>query len=108
MTNNILGSIKTLLGINVDCTEFDNELLIHINSVFSTLIQIGATIEVSDEVVTKESLWEDFISTQEKINLCKVFVYLKVRLVFDPPQTSFVIEAININLKELEWRIQNG
>ena len=103
INESILGSTKKLLGITEDYTHFDPDLVIFINSVFSTLNQIALDKEF---YITGDSeLWLDYVETEEDAELLKNYMYLKVRLVFDPPQNSSVLESIKSMISELEFRI---
>lgn len=105
----ILNSSKVLLGIDPEEKVFDQELIIHINSVFSILHQLGvgpqdkAQFSIKDET----SNWEDFIKggDSEVIQMVKSFMYLKLRLIFDPPANSFAVTSFETQMKELEWRL---
>jgi hypothetical protein len=102
----ILKSTKKILGIEADYTAFDLDVITHINSAFSTLTQLGIGpingFMIEDDTAT----WGDFLGTSDlQLNNVKTYVYLKVRLVFDPPQTSFHLQAIKDQIQELEWRI---
>lgn len=101
----ILTSIKKLLGITEDYTHFDGDLIIHINSVLSTLSQLGAGPSEGFSITGPNETWEDFIGNNPKIQFVKSYVYLKVKLLFDPPLSSAVAEATNRQISELEWRI---
>ncbi len=101
----ILTSIKKLLGIAEDYTQFDVDLIIHINTVLSILGQIGVGDEKRYSVVDKSTTWDTLIGYESKLDMVKTYVYLKVKLLFDPPQSSAVMEAINRTISELEWRI---
>lgn len=101
----ILTSIKKLLGITEDYEHFDGELSIHINSVFAILNQLGVGPESGFTISDKSAVWSDFWGDDKTLEFVKSFVYLKVRLLFDPPQSSAVIEAFNRQASELEWRI---
>ena len=105
--DSILTSIKKLLGIAEDYTQFDTDIIIHINSVLMILTQLGVGPENGFAIEDETTSWSDFIpdSTTAKIEAVKSYVYLKVRLLFDPPQSSAVIESINRLISELEWRI---
>lgn len=103
--DSILTSIKKMLGMTEDYTEFDTDLIIHINSVFSTLTQIGVGPPEGFMIEDESSEWNDFIGTESKWNFVKTYVYLKVRLLFDPPNSGSVMESINNQIKELEWRL---
>lgn len=100
----ILTSIKKLLGITEEYTHFDPDIIMHINSVLMILNQIGVG-PTEGFVIDETSVWTDFISDTTKIEAIKSYVYLKVRLLFDPPLSATVTESINRNISELEWRI---
>jgi len=102
----ILTSIKKLLGIAEEYTHFDADLIMHINSVLSILTQIGVGPAEGFSIKDKSSVWEDFVPENSKLELIKSYTYMKVKLLFDPPLTSAVIESINRIISELEWRIQ--
>lgn len=103
--DSILNSIKKLLGIGEDYTHFDIDLILHINSVFSILNQLGVGPEEGFVISDNTAVWSDFLPEGQKLELVKTFVGQKVRLIFDPPLSSGVIESINRTLSELEWRI---
>lgn len=103
--DSILTSIKKLLGITEDYEHFDGELTIHINSVFAILNQLGVGPESGFTIADKTSEWSEFLSDDKTLEFVKTFLYLKVRLLFDPPQSSAAIEAINRQASEYEWRI---
>lgn len=103
--NSILTSIKKLLGIAEDYTHFDNDLIIHINSVFMILTQLGVGPETGFAIKGKGTKWTDFLPDTTTLELVKSYVGLKVRLLFDPPSSSAAIEAINRQISEFEWRI---
>lgn len=102
---NILTSIKKMLGITEEYKHFDADLIIHINSVFSILTQLG--VGPADGFAIKDStaVWTDFVSDDKQLEFIKTYIYLKVKLIFDPPLSSAVIEAYNKGISELEWRI---
>lgn len=102
----ILTSIKKMLGITEEYTHFDADLIMHINSVFVTLRQLGVGPKEGFRIEDKTSLWSDFISEDDmRFESVKTYIYLKVRLLFDPPLNSAVIESINRISNELEWRL---
>lgn len=103
--DSILISIKKLLGISEDYTHFDTDLIIHINSVFSILNQLGVGPEKGFSITDEYAIWDDFVSNNNRLELIKSYVYLKVRLMFDPPTSSALTDAINRQISELEWRI---
>ena len=101
----ILTSIKKLLGIADEYTHFDSDLIMHINSVFSILTQMGVGPSEGFSIKDKSAKWSDFVGENVKIEMVKTYVHHKVRLMFDPPQSSAHIEAINRTIGELEWRL---
>lgn len=100
----ILTSIKKLLGIQEEYTNFDDDIIIHINSTFSTLTQLGIGPANGFSIMDKSSKWNEFVS-DNRIECVKSYVYLKVRLLFDPPSSSAVIDSINRMINEYEWRL---
>jgi len=105
MEESILTSIKKLLGIMEEYEQFDTDLIIHINSVFSILNQLGVGPVDGFSIGDEKSVWSDFITDEKRLELIKSYTYLKVKLLFDPPLSSAVIESITRMTTELEWRI---
>lgn len=105
METSILDSIKKLLGISSEVTEFDTDILIHINSVFSILTQLGVGPSSGFSIEDSSAEWSDFIGDDARLSDVKSFVYLKTRLLFDPPASSAAMDAMNRMASELEWRI---
>ena len=103
--DSILTSIKKLLGIAEEYEHFDSDLIMHINSVFMVLNQLGVGPVEGFSITDKTETWEDFTQNNLMIQSVKSYVYLKVRLLFDPPSSSAAIEAINRQISELEWRL---
>lgn len=103
--DSILISIKKLLGISKECADFDTDIKIHINSTLMNLDQLGITIPKSFSVQDETQTWSEIIQNQEKIDSIVTYVYLKVKLVFDPPLSSAVMEANKESIRELEWRL---
>lgn len=106
MLQSILDSTKKTLGIDPSYTVFDEDILMHINSVFGTLKQLGLGPEAGFAIEDNTSTWDEFIGTDNRFNDVKSYVYLRVRLLFDPPGTSFHIAAIKEQIQELEWRLR--
>lgn len=102
----ILTSIKKMLGIIEEYEHFDPDLIMHINSVFSVLTQLGVGPSEGFQIQDSNDLWDDFLIDGSKLQLVKSYVYLKVRLLFDPPQSSAAITSINQQISEFEWRLQ--
>lgn len=102
----ILSSVKKLLGIAEDYTDFDVDIIMHINSVFSILTQLGVGESEGFYITDKCVNWEDFLTDEDpRLESVKSYMYLKVRLLFDPPLSSAVMESINRQISELEWRL---
>lgn len=103
--DSILNSTKKLLGIAEDYDAFDIDIVMHINSVFNTLSQLGLHPTDGFAIKDEYSAWSDYIDNQKLYNSVKTYMYLKVRLLFDPPTTSFAIESFAKQIAEYEWRI---
>ena len=101
----ILTSIKNLLGIEGNYTHFDDELIMHINSVFFTLTQMGVGPVEGFSIKDSTATWEEYLDDERTIDAAKMYIYLKVRLSFDPPAVSFVLDAIQRQISELEFRL---
>lgn len=109
MEQSILKGTKKILGIDADYTAFDHDIITHINSAFSTLNQLGVGPPAQFFIEDDEPEWSDFFVTDESIlNLVRSYVYLKVRLIFDPPATSYAIGALKEQIQEFEWRLSTA
>lgn len=104
-TDSILTSIKKLLGISEEYEHFDADLIMHINSVFSILTQIGVGSSDGFMIEDKNAIWKDFIDNEAKLMLVKSYMHLKVKLLFDPPLSSSVMECYKAQISEYEWRL---
>jgi len=105
--DSILSSIKKLITISEDDHSFDDDIIMHINTNLSILTQLGVTTSGVFFIQSSNEKWSDYILDNQLLALIIQFVYLKVKLVFDPPSSASVIEAINRAISELEWRIQD-
>lgn len=105
MIQSILNSVKKALNIDPSYTVFDEDILMHINSAFGTLKQLGLGPEEGFRIEDDTAVWSDYLVTENRYNEVKSYIYLRVRLLFDPPGTSFLVEAIKDQIKELEWRL---
>jgi hypothetical protein len=105
MESSVLKSVKKLLGVTPEYTAFDLDILTHINSVFSSLKQLGIAQDVTIVVEDDGFTWDQLNLSSEQLNWVKTYVYLKVRYLFDPPATSFGIEALEKQITEHEWRL---
>lgn len=105
VTESILLSIKKMLGLDQSYEVFDPELIIHINTVFGTLHQLGVGPSDQYRIADKNNLWTEFTTDGKQLDEVKTYVYLRVRLLFDPPSSSFVLSSFKEQLQELEWRL---
>lgn len=103
--DSILTSIKKLLGIDEEYTQFDDDIIMHINTVFLNLTQLGVGPPEGFSIEDDSTIWEDFIEDNMQLQAVKTYMYLKVKLFFDPPLSSSVIESMNHMISELEWRL---
>lgn len=101
----ILTSVKKLLGITEGYNHFDSDIIMHINSALFTLKQLGVGPSEGFTISDKNAVWTDFVEDISKLEAVKTYVYLKVKLVFDPPASSAVMEAIKNQISEYEWRL---
>lgn len=100
----ILVSIKKLLGIEETYEYFDQDIILHVNSVFFNLYQLGIG-PIGFKIEDKTTTWDSYFGTRQDLESIKTYIYLKVRLLFDPPQMGYLVDAINNQIKELEWRL---
>lgn len=105
MSDSILTSTKKILGLEEDYTVFDLDIITHINSALSTLTQLGVGPENGFMIEDATPTWEAFLGTDPRLNPVKQYVFLRVRMVFDPPQSSYAVAAMNDQIKEHEWRL---
>ena len=103
--DSILSSVKKAIGIPESHTEFDVDIKMHINSTFAKLYQMG--VGPRDKVFSIEddsATWNDFIANRDKIEMVRSFMYIEVRLMFDPPSAS-LLTSLQERQKEYEWRL---
>ena len=105
MTDRILESVKKVLGIAPEYLAFDQDVVMHINSAFSVLHQLGVGPDEPFMIEDETATWTEFLGTERGVNSVKSYVYLRVRLLFDPPATSFALGAMEKQIEELGWRI---
>ena len=101
----ILTSVKKLLGIQEEYTHFDDEIVMQINTALMSAAMIGIGPPEGYSIKDKTDSWEDFVGDRKDLEAIKTYIWHKVRLAFDPPQTGPLTEAINNQIKELEWRL---
>ena len=108
--DSILLSIKKLLGMDpIEFTQYDTDIIIHINTIIEFLNQLGVDIPEGFKINDENALWSDYLNKPEYNGIkdsIKNYIYLRVRLVFDPSTNSTLLNAINDTIKELEWRIR--
>lgn len=102
--NTVLEDVRKVIGGDMIDPHFDQELCMHINSVLVGLRQIG--VKTGTNIVNDETLWSELVPNIIDVESIKTWLGLKVRLIFDPPTSSYVSSAIEENLRELEFRIQ--
>lgn len=105
MDESILKTIKKLLGLAPEYTPFDTDIIVLINAALMTLCQIGVGPKEGFFISDMTSRWSDFLTNETKLNGAQQYIYIKVRMVFDPPGNSFVMSALESQAKELEWRL---
>ena len=106
MTESILTSIKKMLGIDESYEHFDPDIIIHINSVLAILTQLGVGNPAGFRITDKTAVWTDFLGADvSNLENVKTYIYLKVKLIFDPPTTAAAIESMERQAKEYEWRV---
>lgn len=101
----ILTSIKKMLGIEESYEHFDQDIIMHINSVFMVLNQLGVGPVEGFTIEDDTSIWTDFMPDITKVEAIKSYIYLKVKLLFDPPSSSVVTESYKRMIDEYEWRL---
>ena len=101
----ILTSIKKLLGVAPEYTQFDENIIMHINSVFLTLNQLGVGPDEVFEIQDEYATWSDFTDDIGIVNSVKTYMYHKVRMEFDPPTSSAVMDSTERKIAEYEWRL---
>ena len=101
----ILNTIKKLLNIDSSENSFDTDIIIQINSSFTVLRQLGIGPKEGFRITGSNEQWSSFVDNDEMLDAVKTFVYLKVKLAFDPPLNSSLLESFERQIKELEWRL---
>lgn len=102
----ILSSIKKMLGIQEEYTHFDADIIMHINSVFMILNQLGVGPAKTYAITGNLETWSNFVSSDNTdLSVIKTYMYLKVKMIFDPPSSSAMIDSMNRQISEYEWRL---
>lgn len=107
VSDSIFLTIKTMLGFSEEDDTFDTDILININSSIMRLNQLGLGPKEGYHITGKDETWNDYIGESKKLEATKLYIYERARLVIDPPSSSFVLEALKEDCKELEWRINS-
>lgn len=102
----VLNTIKKMLGPDASYTAFDTDVIVHINTALMTLQQLGVGPEEGFLITGEDEEWTDFIPKGKMLEAAKTYIYLCVKLVFDPPTNSFVVTAMNEERKMLEYRLR--
>lgn len=102
----ILDSVKQMLGIESEDTSFDKELIMHVNGALMVMTQLGVGPVGGFSIADKEQTWDQFLQDRTDLNSVLSDTYLRVKLIFDPPQNSFLVTAIKDQIKEYDWRIE--
>lgn len=105
MTDSILNSTKINLDIDENDDSFDREIMTHINSVMLTLDQLGVGPAGGFVIFDEEAEWWDLLGDDPRLNAVRTLVHLKVKMIFDPPGTSFHINAVQDQIREMEYRL---
>lgn len=104
--NSILDSVKKKLGLDPEImNEFDPDIIDAINMALSTLTQLGVGPDTGFSIHDNSAQWSEFIGEDARLNLARTYVFIKTRILFDPPQSSYVLTALEDQAKELEWRL---
>lgn len=105
MTDSILNTIKQMVGVEPDYDAFDMDLVVDINSAFYSLRQLGVGPNEGFTISDETAKWNEFVEDSSLLSLVKTYIYLKVRMLFDPPTNSFLTASIEKQISEYEWRL---
>lgn len=104
MNESVLDTIRRMLGIPDDGS-YDNDIIVNINAAFFTLYQLGVGTLEPFVVKSDQDVWSSFTKDSNKLEAIKLYIYIRTRLAFDPPLTSFVIDSLKKTADEIEWRL---
>lgn len=105
LSDSILDTVKKLLGIEKEYTQFDVDIIVNINSAIMTLRQLGVGPQDGFSITGSDETWNDLLGDSKFLDQAWIYLFLKTKIVFDPPSSSFVLEAYKEQIKELEWRL---
>lgn len=108
MEESILKSTKKILGLAEDYTVFDHDIIVHINSAFTTLAQLGVGPPEGFMITDATPVWSDFTDDVMEYNSVRSYMFLKVKRIFDPPSTSYLSDAMDRQIAEMEWRLNTS
>lgn len=103
--DSILNTVKKMLGLDADYTAFDTDIIVLINGALMTLNQLGVGRRETFSITGATETWDGFLESRDDMEAVKTYVYLKVRMTFDPPGNSFVLDAMSKQCEEIEWRL---
>jgi len=103
--NSILDTIKKMLNIDTGLYAFDTEIIVHINSALMTLNQLGVGPDACYSITGSNETWSDFLGVSPDFEAVKSYIYLKVKMVFDPPPSSYALDALKRQADDYEWRL---
>ena len=103
--NSILLEIKQSIGLSEQETIFDSDIIMYINSAFLNLFQLGVGPSIGFYISDKTKTWNEFTTDLNILGYIKTYIFIKTKLLFDPPQTSFVLEALERQIQQIEWRL---
>lgn len=106
MSDSILATTKKMLGLDDSYEAFDTDIIVFINTALMTLQQLGVGPVEGFTVTDISQKWSDFLPSEKMLEGAKTYIYLCVRMVFDPPGTSYVMDAMKQQKEELEWRLR--
>lgn len=105
LLDSILLTVKKMLGLDAEYKVFDPEIITYVNGAFGTLHQIGVGPKTQFFILNEDDVWGDFLTAGEDVAEVRSYIYIRVRLLFDPPSSSFVLSSLQEQAKELEWRL---
>lgn len=106
MTDSILTSVKNAMDVATDDPSFDGRIIMHINTVLSTLNQLNVGPIDGFMIEDDTPVWNDLLGGDNRLNMVKSYMYTRVRLLFDPPTTGYLVDALKEQILEFEWRIE--
>lgn len=105
--NNVLETIKKVLGIANEDSSFDHDIILYINSAIGILHQLGVSEDLTDIIIDQDTIWTELFGERDDLEIVKTYIGFRVKSMFDPPTNSAAIEALNRMISEFEWRINN-